>query len=522
MTDRTLISRRVRSERGPVFVAGPRRVAVAYPSPYRVGMSSLGYQRVITLMRRAGIAAERCFLPDDEATRGTGPALTYESSTSLGSFPLIAVSFAYEAELIGLLQLLQGAGIPARREDRTAQHPRILLGGPIGMASPAFLADFVDAVLLGEAEDTVGPAVTAFFDSETNEGWLDAIAALPGGWVPERDGMRFPAISKASDEHLPARSAWLAPEAELSDMFLIEGERGCHRMCTFCVMRRTTNGGMRLVGPDRVLALIPEEARKVGLVGAAISDHPRLVDLLSVLVDNGRQVSVSSLRADRIAKRPDIARLLRKSGARTLTTASDGASERVRKWMSKGTKEEHLLESARQASSLGYSTLKLYQMVGVPGEEDADIDELIRFTLEVAQVAKGVRVALGVAPFVAKRQTPMDGADFAGIKLVDKRLKRLKRGLKGRAVVRPVSARWAWLEHELSQGGPASGAAIAAGLAAGGRFADYRRALEAVDSATRRPWVLTEGDPSRAATPESPARTRSPAPLPRPGPASSK
>lgn len=488
------IAARRQGERGPDFVRGPHRVAVAYPSPYRAGMSSLGYQQILSILRAGGIAAERAFLPDDVAAHqgSRTPPLSYETGTPLGRFPLIAVSFAYEAELIGLIELLELAGVPPLREDRGPDHPLILLGGPISMASPAFLADFVDAALLGEGEDVVLPAVAALFEASERSDWLDAIAALPGGWVPERDGSRLPRPAVASSAHLPARSAWLCPEAELSDMFLIEGERGCHRMCTFCVMRRTTNGGMRLVSPDRILELVPSEAQRVGLVGAAISDHPQLPDLLQVLVDSGRQVSVSSLRADRIARRPRIAQLLRRSGAKTLTTASDGASQRLRDQMKKGTTEQHLLDCGQRAGAEGFSVFKLYMMVGVPSETDDDIDELVRDSLQLAAACRPARLVLGVAPFVAKRQTPLDGAPFAGIKVVERRLKRLKRGLAGAVEVRPVSARWAWIEHQLAQGGPEAGRAMYAGWRAGGRFADYRRALSEVDPDTARPWAQFE------------------------------
>ncbi|MBX2797278.1 MAG: B12-binding domain-containing radical SAM protein [Myxococcales bacterium] len=488
------IERRRASERGLSFRAGNRRMAVVYPSPYRAGMSSLGFQRIVAILREHGIAAERAFLPDDVAAwQAAGQSVvTYETGTPLEDFPLLAVSFAYEAELVGLLQLLHTCRIRPLREERTEGDPMLLLGGPISMASPAFLEPFVDAALLGEGEDVVVPAVAGFFDAETREGWLDTVSALPGGWIPERDGARFPIPAQATDAHLPARSGWLAPEAELSDMFLLEGERGCHRMCTFCVMRRTTNGGMRLVSSDRILELIPEEARKVGLVGAAISDHPELPALLGTLVASGRQVSVSSLRADRVARRPEIAQQLRASGARTLTTASDGASERLRKSMKKGTTETHLLACGQQAGELGFAVFKLYMMIGVPDETDDDIDELIRFTRELAQACRPSRLALGVAPFVAKRNTPLDGLPFAGIKAVQRRMKRLERGLRGAAEVRPVSARWAWIEHELAQGGPESGLAMMHGLAAGGTFGDYKRALAAVAASTRRPWARFE------------------------------
>jgi radical SAM superfamily enzyme YgiQ (UPF0313 family) len=488
------IRERVGGETGPTFAESSRRMVMAYPSPYRVGMSSLGYQRVTTLLRAAGIGAERCFLPDDaEAWRRSGVApVTYENGAPLSSFPLVAFSFAYETELLGLVELLEMSGIPPLRQDRTADHPLILLGGPISMASPAFLADFVDAALLGEGEDVVVPGVEALYDAGDRDAWLDAIEALPGGWVPERTGARLPPLARASDAHLPARSAWLCPEAELADMFLVEGERGCHRMCTFCVMRRTTNGGMRLVSPEGVLELVPRVARKVGLVGAAISDHPALVELLEVLVRAGRTVSVSSLRADQIARKPAIGRLLRESGARTLTTASDGASERIRRTIRKGTTEAHLAACADQAASTGFATLKLYMMLGVPTETDEDVDELIASTTALARRAAPARVVLGVAPFVAKRGTPLDGLPFAGIDVIDDRVRRLRRGLRGAAEVRPTSARWGWIEFALAQGGSEAGRALYEGWRAGGRFADLRDALRSVDPASGRPWARHE------------------------------
>ncbi|MEN0066257.1 MAG: radical SAM protein [Myxococcota bacterium] len=480
---------------GPeAFREGPYRVAMVYPSPYRAGMSSLGYQRIIALLRSAGLSVERVFVPDDVAVHDTArvPPLSYETLTPLDQFPLIAVSFAYETELIGLFDVLRLAGIPIRREDRRPGHPQILLGGPISMASPSFLAEFIDAAILGEGEDVAATAATTFFDASTRDEWLDGIASLPGGWVPERQGDRFPIATTASDRHLPARSLWLAPEAELSDMFLIEGERGCHRMCTFCVMRRTTHGGMRLVPPNEILSFIPEEAQKVGLVGAAISDHPQLIDLIGTLARAGKRVSLSSLRADQIARKPEIAKYLAQSGARSLTTASDGASERVRRLLKKTTTEDHLLACARQAGDVGFSHFKLYMVIGVPDENDADLEELARFTRELSAACRPARLVMGIAPFVAKRSTPLDGAPFAGIKTIDRRMRDLKKRLKGAAELRPVSARWAWIEYELAQGGAETGLAMLRGYEAGGRFADYRRALAEVDPSTKRPWTHHE------------------------------
>jgi radical SAM superfamily enzyme YgiQ (UPF0313 family) len=472
------IVERLARERGPGFTPGQARVALLYPSPYRAGMSSLGFQWIHELLTRAGFAVERAFLPDDvEAWRRSRlPLCTYETQTPLREFPIIGVSLAYELELAGMLTAFELAGIPARREDRTGYDPLVLLGGPLTFSNPLPAAPFVDAMLLGEAEETVVPAVEAAIS-----GGLDAlraaVAALPGGYLPDRDGDRLPAIAKASDAELPARSRIIAPDAELSSMFLLEGERGCHRQCTFCVMRRSTNGGMRLVTADRVLSLVPDYAPRVGLVGAAISDHPELVPILEALIAAGKGVGISSLRADRVARKPRIAELLRQGGYSTLTVASDAASQRLRREMSKGTTEQHLIDCARQAAEHRYKVLKVYMMIGVPGETDADLDELVRFSLELGAIHP---VAIGMAPFVPKLNTPMLNDGFVGLKVVESRLKRLETAFKpsrGRVELRATSARWAWVEAVLAQGDAQTGLAVMHAVRAGGAFADYKRAF---------------------------------------------
>jgi len=294
-------------------------------------------------------------------------------------------------------------------------------------------------------------------------------------------------VAKATDTMLPARSHILTPDTELRDMFLIEGERGCHRQCTFCVMRRSTNGGMRLVTPERIMSFVPEQAKRVGLVGAAISDHPKLVPLLEQIVASGREVGVSSLRADRIALKPRIAEVLREGGYKTLTVASDAASQRLRRTIAKGTTEKHLFACAELAAKHRYKVLKIYMMVGVPDETEADLEELLRFTREIAKIHN---VSLGIAPFVAKRNTPLDGEPFAGIPEVERRLKRLKKGLRGtRGEVRPTSARWAWVEYMLAQHGPGGGLAAYEAWRAGGKFSDYKRAFKSLEAGDYRPWV---------------------------------
>jgi len=461
-------------EQGTLYKEAPYRVALCYPSPYHVGMSSLGYQAIYgEVHAHPGVSAERAFLPDDvEVYRRTRtPLFSLESQSPVADFRLLAFSVAYELELTGLFSMLELAHIPLLKEERTERHPLIVAGGPLTFSNPDPLEPFVDVIVQGEAEDLIHVLLDAAVSLD-KEALLTHLAAIPGFRVPGRGGSRYH-VAKATDDRLPARSAIITPHTELRSMFLIEPERGCSRGCHYCVMRRTTNGGMRTVPPEKILSLIPAHARRVGLVGAAVTDHPRIVELLRTLVDAGREVGVSSLRADRLTQ--ELVDQLRRGGATNLTVAADGASQRMRDLVDRKHSEEQILRAAHFAKTAGMRQLKVYNVVGLPLEEDADVDELARFTTELSRI---MPVALGVAPFVAKRNTPLDGAPFAGIREVEARLERLRRGLKGRAEVRPTSARWAWVEYMLAQCGPESGLAAMDAWKAGGNFAAFKRAFQ--------------------------------------------
>jgi radical SAM superfamily enzyme YgiQ (UPF0313 family) len=258
-------------------------------------------------------------------------------------------------------------------------------------------------------------------------------------------------------------------------MFLIETERGCSRGCTYCVMRRSTNGGMRIVPKERVLELIPEDATRVGLVGAAVSDHPKIVDIVNALADRGCEVGLSSLRPDRL--NDAFVGALKAAGYRTLTTAMDGASERIRETLERRAHVRHLERSAELARAHGMKRLKLYLMLGLPDETDEDVDECVSL---VSTLSRRIPISLGIAPFCAKRNTPLDRAAFAGIATVRSRLDRLRRGLRGKADVRSTSARWAWVDYILAQGGEAEGRAVLEAVHEGGTFAAYQRAFAAL------------------------------------------
>jgi radical SAM superfamily enzyme YgiQ (UPF0313 family) len=470
---RRLIRQRLDAEVGRLDKDAPRRVALLYPSPYAVGMSSLGYQRVYRNIQDApGYVAERVFL-DDEGER-PGAVLqrpvSYENHRELSEFPLVCVSVAYELQLAGLVRMLEAAKIPAFARERDERAPLIVAGGPLTFSNPLPLAPYVDAIVMGEAEEIVPWLLDAAFDARDRTRALEALATHPSVFVPSIHGSTLPAIAQCDDALLPAWAPIRTPNTELRDMFLIETERGCSRGCTYCVMRRTTNGGMRVVPKDVVLDCVPRDARRVGLVGAAVSDHPKIVEIVLAMAERGQEVGLSSLRPDRLKE--EFVAALRSAGHRVLTTALDGASERLRDLIERRGREQHYVAAAERAKKHGMDRLKLYLMLGVPGETDADIDECARFVTELSKI---LPVALGISPFCAKRNTPLDNMPYAGVRTVEARLARLRRGLRGRADVRGTSAKWAWVEYVLAQGGLAEGEAVRRAVHAGGTFADYKR-----------------------------------------------
>ena len=478
------IRERLADEIGTCVKDAPDKVALLYPSPYHVGMSSLGFQTIYREINESpGRAAERAFLPDDvdAHTRAKLPISTYESLRPVGDFPVVGMSVAFELELAGVVQSLELAGIPALSRDRTEQHPFILMGGPLTFSNPLPLSPFADAILMGEADETIHQALDVLFSVHDRQARLEALAQIPSCFVPSLHGDQMPLGAKCDNARLPAHAVIRTPHTELRNMFLIEAERGCSRGCAYCVMRRSTNGGMRIVPMETILAKIPEDATKVGLVGAAVSDHPKICDIIETLAGQGKEVSLSSLRPDRLNDR--FVAALRKAGHTALTTASDGASQRLRDTINRKTREKHLHEVAKLAREHGMKRLKLYMMVGLPEEIDADIDELIQFGMEISRI---IPLSLGIAPFVSKRNTPLDGLPFAGIDMVEQRLARLRKGVKGRVDVRATSARWAWVEYVLAQGGAAEGLALYEAVKAGGKFADYKRAFEALPQARKK------------------------------------
>ena len=472
---RKVIKPLLEAETGTIYGDAPGRVALCFPNRYSVGMASLGFQVIYRMFNEEdGLSCERAFLPDDiDAFKASGEKLvTFESGRAVADNDILAISVSFELDITNIIRLLDLSGLNPWREQRDESDPIVVVGGPLTSSNPYPLVPFADVICIGDGEMIVPIIAEAYREAGSRAEFLDLLEGRPGIFLPDRDAAE-PMWATAPKEKLPAYSQIVTPNSELSNMFLVEAQRGCPRPCTFC-LARTMYGPNRNNEADDLLECIPDWVEKVGLVGAALSDFKHTKYVGRKLTERGIKLGVSSVRADTVDR--ELAEILKAGGLRSFTVASDAASQRLRDWMKKGISEEDLRRTAQTSRELGFSSLKVYMMIGLPPETDDDISELIEFSKELAGYN---RVALGISPFVPKRHTPHHSDPFAGVDVIEKRLKRIQRELRRVVELRNVSAKWAWIENVIARGGPEVGRAAYL-VKDSESYGEWRKALDEV------------------------------------------
>lgn len=444
---------RLDAERGRGFNPGGHRFALVVPSPYPQGMSGLGalwvYDRVNAI---PGWGSERLFAPDppwlDRPWRAWPHAatVTLETRTPLSEFALIGVSLSAEVEVIALLKLLRAAGVEPLRGRRSAGNgagPVIVAGGPLALVAPGVVGAIADLVFLGDADESLPLYLGRVGDGA---GFFEAAAGLDGVWDPALPALPPPERVLPSGTFPPAVSRLTTPEGEFGEKILVEVGRGCSRACAFCMMsRRARPCGMRLFSQDAILAALrggeSDFPASVGLVGAAVSDHPHLVEIVETLAATGTKVSLSSVRADRASR--ELLTALAAGGLRTLTLGLDGASERLRAAIEKQCTESDFLSACEHAAAAGLHAVKVYCILGYPDETDDDLAELADLLL---RVPRSLQVRLSLSALTPKPGTPMEDAPLPHEKTLLARVRLLKKRL-GHVKIQAPSVKDAAFEH---------------------------------------------------------------------------
>ena len=449
--------------------SGRGRALVLYPNSYAVAMSSLATHTLWRRLGEAGWEVHRAFLDPR-------PGHSLETGEPLRSYDLIACTCSFELDYFHLAALLEAGGVPALRAERGPEAPLLIAGGPAVTANPAPLAPLLDLLFLGELEP-VWPELSAALAE--GPGALEAAAAVPGVYRPDRPpAAPIPRQVLREVDAFPTASLALTPLAELSDMFLVEAGRGCPQSCRFCLSReiyhpfrpRSLEALLATIRP--ALAVTP----RVGLVGAALSDHPRLLELCETLAAEGAQISTSSLRADKL--HPRLLEILAGSGARSVTLAPEAGTEELRAALGKRISQEQILTAAEAALAAGLHGIKLYFLVGVPGETPADREAIAALIADLRRRAPRLRLEVALSPLVPKPHTPYEGLEMPPVAEMRAREREVRQAV-GRLGVRLTagSARWALVQTALSRGGEELGPVLVAAARAGGDFSAFTRAL---------------------------------------------
>lgn len=478
------VKKLLEQETGTVYssLEGKLRFALAFPGAYRLGMSALGFQIIYGLLNSMpGAACERAFLPEPtdqrEFLRSRTRLFSFESQTPLADFDVIAFSISYELDYMNIVKMLELAGLPVFSEDRDESHPVIIAGGPCATFNPEPLAEIIDVFVIGDGEEVIADIVHVLTNSGglDRDGLLARLAEVVGVYVPKfytpnynPDGtisgmdVRPPAPEKVTKRivsdlhHYPNQSVILTPEAEFSDMLLAEAMRGCKRHCRFCI-----SGYAGLPPRPRAIGKLREGAR-VGLVGSAVFDHPEAQAICESLTAEGREFSISSTRIESLTD--ELARMMYTAGQRTMTIAPEAGTKRLRKIINKPTTDDEIMDAARMASEAGFTRLKLYFMVGLPGEADEDIDAIPNMAKEIVKRYPSLKLQISASCYVPKPWTPFQWCGMAPRKDLSNKLKQIKSGLKGARNIElsSESPRAAYIQAWLARGDRRLGKIIAA------------------------------------------------------------
>lgn len=461
---------------------GRYRIALVYPNSYHQGMSNLGMQTVYRLInQRVDCLCERFFLPDaGKNNHRHAPLLSVESRRSLRDFDLIALSISFENDYLNLPKLFDLAAIPLFSNQRDASFPLVLMGGVCAFLNPEPLTDIVDLVAVGEAEPLLEALLSGLQEPATQrEELLLRLACLPGIYVPRfyqpvysDQGVDFvgrrDVPSRITRQYLqtlddnPSRNFIQTTETEFGHMALIEVSRGCTRGCRFCaagfIYRPFRERGLNNLRQQVDEGLC--QRNRIGLVAAAVADYSGFSELQQHIIAQGGELSVSSLRLDAITA--EHVAQLNQAGHSSVAIAPEAGSQKLRNLINKGISEEQVIEATNLLAEGGIKHLKLYFLIGLPTEDQADLETMIELISSIAAIWKAAgskkgqlgKVTVSVNPFIPKPFTPLQWAGMAGENELKKKMRYVQSAMSKISNTRLImeSSRLAIMQALLSRG----------------------------------------------------------------------
>lgn len=463
------------------------RVALVFPDLYEIGMSHQGLQILYHLLNgHPEVLAERAYTPAPDLEQllrsSDQPLFSLETKHPLGEFDMLGITLPYELCYTNILTVLDLAGLPFRSSERNESHPLVIGGGPCAF-HPEPVADFFDAILLGDGEEAIIEIADLLLgakkDGCSRPEVLARLAAVEGVYVPTffqpnydatgsfagmigKDGRSSVRRRILADIEDTGGDLPLVPLGKIvHDRLAIEIARGCTRGCRFCqagIIYRP----VRERSPERILELARKGIAETGfdelaLLSLSTGDYSCisevLVELMDRLVADRVSVSMPSMRVGTLTPEiMDQIKRVRKSG---FTLAPEAGTDRLRQVINKGITEADLLKTSRAAFGLGWKLLKFYFMFGLPTETEEDLAAIPVLAKKALQTADqgGRRINISVATFVPKPHTPFQRVRQLSVDEGFARIDFLKKAVRGKSFqLKWGDPRQSFMEGVMSRG----------------------------------------------------------------------
>ncbi len=462
------------------------RIALCYPNVYRAGMTGLTIRLLYALLNiREDVVCERFFIPTLRE-----PLLSFESNAPLSKFDVIAFTLQFEEDYPYVIKMLLDSNIPLLRKERIDTGPLVIAGGPCATANPEPLADYVDLFVIGDAEPILNASIDKIIATPNPSRHIQELCDLKSVYLPEYTDVTERAYVKNLDD-APHPLAQQIPDVVshspymtvFGRCFAVETVRGCNRGCKFCLIGKIDRP-LREKSISKIETIIEEGIRftpvkKIALIGAGIFDHSHLEDICEFIVSQKLEIALPSLRPERVTER--LAKLLVKGHQRTVSLAPDGATPAIWESTSKCLKEEFFIDAAKILHEKGLRRIKLYYMIGFPGETSKDLDGIVGLSKKIADAGYGPKtIHLSINPLIPKPHTSFQREKTPSIGYIRQAFRSLKQGFKGdsRIILSCMDPRRAQIQSLLSLGDRKLGKTIELRARYDHGLGGWRRALK--------------------------------------------
>ena len=459
------------------------RFALAYPNIYRTAMSSLGYTILYDCInQREDTWCERVIFPNVKSI---------ESNTSLKHFDIVSFTLQFEEDYFNVLKMLHDSEIPLKRKDRSENDPLIIAGGPCATANPMPLSDYIDVFIVGEGEYVINDFIDCYLNSQDRG--LRKFLDLDGIYIPEYDNRTRIALVEDMDDayHITQPVLSKSDDEDYQSVFnntiMLNVSRGCTRGCRFC-MAGYLYRPMRQTSYEKLIDIAIENRKntglnKVTLIGAAVSDYGDLKKLIDGLEKEGFQISTPSLRIESITK--ETLHTLKKSGLKTITLAPESIDS-LRKVINKHILEKQIFTVIKNAVELNFK-IKLYFLIGLPGETHEDIIELCEYMKKIADMHTNIKnVKFSINPVIPKPHTPLQWEPY-NFKDIKKKTRYIQKEMKNYNI-KCESPKKGLIQYTLSCGNRQVGELIEKSLVKSPTLKEWKQISPDYDIDDKLPW----------------------------------